>query len=175
MARGRGESQEDGRAELLAAQAPADGDVRAAGAGERPGCSCVFGPVPLRRGYPEGVPPVGSPLPHLIRRRRGHVPLWRRVICAFAGAALVVAGFVGLVMPGIPGFILLVPGLVLLAVASRMLTHWINAGERRLPEPWRRGLRRMAAKLPLGGLKRRLLLPRGARASGSPHTPSTRG
>jgi hypothetical protein len=111
------------------------------------------------------VPPATRPLPHLIRKRRGHLPMWRRILYAVAGAVLAIAGIVGLLMPGIPGFILLVPGVVLLALVSQMFTRWVNASERWLPERWRRAMRRVAARLPLGSLKRRLLLPRGVRRS----------
>ena len=51
---------------------------------------------------------------------------------------------------------------MLLALSSRAAVHAINAGERRLPESWRRAVRRGLSKVPSKRVRAAVKVPRAA-------------
>ncbi|MFM1823086.1 MAG: hypothetical protein RI967_1352 [Planctomycetota bacterium] len=69
-----------------------------------------------------------------------------RVLLLVAGVALLVAGTVLGPVPVVPGFPLAVAGIVLLAGSSERVRSLVNAVERRLPERFRRALRRLVPR-----------------------------
>jgi hypothetical protein len=78
----------------------------------------------------------------------------------FALAVLAfLGGLLGWLVPVVTGIPLFVVSAVFLAFASRRAVGWINALERRLPERWRRGLRRAVRKVPSRKLKASVNLP----------------
>jgi hypothetical protein len=103
-------------------------------------------------------------LPDLLKRKRRRLPVWRRVLY-LAGAVLAfAAGIVGWLLPVVTGIPFLVLGAVLLALTSQRMVGWVNAWERRLPERWRRTLRRSVQKMPGRRWKRAVNSPRGGSA-----------
>jgi hypothetical protein len=95
--------------------------------------------------HPAGGP--GPPLPDLLRDGGVRPPLWRRALYLAGALACVAAGVVGWLVPVVTGLPFYALALVLAALASRRARRWINAAERRLPEPRRRALRRALARL----------------------------
>jgi hypothetical protein len=85
-------------------------------------------------------------------------PLWIRVLLGSVGVLCIALGFVGWLMPVIPGFMLIPLGVVLLAATSRWCARRLNRLERRLSERTRRFIRHpvhwMEARLP-GDWKRK--------------------
>jgi hypothetical protein len=65
-----------------------------------------------------------------------------------AGVLLLAGGVVGWLIPVMTGIPFLVAGAVVLGLATRRGASVVNALERRLPERWRRKLRRGVAKVP---------------------------
>ena len=102
-------------------------------------------------------------LPDLLKRKRRRPPVWRRALY-LAGAALAfAAGILGWLVPVVTGIPFYVVGAVLLAMASPRAVDAINALERRLPERWRRSLRRAVRKVPSRRLRRSVNLPPGSK------------
>jgi hypothetical protein len=111
------------------------------------------------------VPALFPELPDLLRTGRSSAPPWRRALY-LAGAVLAfAAGIVGWLVPVVTGVPLWIAGFVLLAMASQRAVRAVNALERRLPERWRRRLRRGIAKVPIRRLRSRVNLPPDAGAS----------
>ena len=99
-------------------------------------------------------------LPALLRKRPAPPP-WRRVLYLVGAVLAFAAGIAGWVIPVLTGLPFWVGGFVLLAMASQGTRHAINALERRLPESWRRRLRRRIKKVPSRRVKAAVNLPRG--------------
>lgn len=75
-------------------------------------------------------------------------PFWVRLLC-FAGAAVcLVLGIIGWLIPVVTGIPFYLVGLALLGMASDRGVVWINRLERRLPDRFRRELRRALHKIP---------------------------
>jgi hypothetical protein len=87
-------------------------------------------------------------LPDLIRVDRPEPPAWRRVLYVVGAVLCLAGGIVGWVIPVMTGIPFLVAGVVLLAMSTRRASRVVNAAERRLPESWRRALRRGLSKAP---------------------------
>jgi len=60
-----------------------------------------------------------------------------------ASLLLFALGVVGWLIPVLTGIPFYLAGVVTLGMSSRRIARAVNRGERRLPEPWRRGLRRV--------------------------------
>jgi hypothetical protein len=105
-----------------------------------------------------------SKLPDLLRPRPQPAPAWRRVLYILGAVLAFVAGIAGWVVPLMTGIPFWVAGFVLLAMASQRTVRAINALERRLPESWRRRLRRAIAKIPIRRLRDAVNLPDDATA-----------
>jgi uncharacterized membrane protein YbaN (DUF454 family) len=103
-------------------------------------------------------------LPDLLKRKRRKLPAWRRALYLVGAALAFVAGIVGWLVPVVTGIPFLVLGVVLLALTSQRMVGWVNAWERRLPERWRRKLRRGVQKMPGRRVKRAVNIPRSVAA-----------
>lgn len=75
--------------------------------------------------------------------RRRSLPL--RIVVGTIGAALTLAGFVGLFLPVIPGVVLLIPGLALLAGEFVWARRLLDGVRSRVPSPRSNGSGRDAA------------------------------
>ncbi|HEX5738383.1 MAG TPA: hypothetical protein VFY22_07735 [Hydrogenophaga sp.] len=73
------------------------------------------------------------------RRREGpHDSAWRTAGYLAVGLALLIGGLVLSLPPGVPGFLLWIPGLALLAARSRMLAWWLDRSEAWVRALWQR-------------------------------------
>lgn len=61
--------------------------------------------------------------------RKGHKKPWQRMVYISAGSVLIVLGFFLSLPPGIPGFLLWVPGLGLLVQQSKVLAILLDKAE----------------------------------------------
>jgi hypothetical protein len=98
-------------------------------------------------------------LPDLLKQKHASRPMWRRVLYVVLAVLCFVLGLAGWVIPVVTGIPFLIAGFVLLAFASDRAVGWINRLEGRLPESWRRGLRRAIVKVPLKSLRESVNLP----------------
>jgi hypothetical protein len=92
-------------------------------------------------------------LPDLLRPREEPVAPWKRVLYVFGGILAIIAGLAGWLVPVVTGVPFWIAGIVLLAMASERTAQMINSRERRLPESWRRKLRRGIEKVPVRRLR----------------------
>ena len=75
------------------------------------------------------------PVPRKKRR------LWVRVVMIGGAVVLIAAGIAGSALPGVPGFVFAIPGLLLLGVSVPSVGRWINKQDAKLSPKWRRRLR----------------------------------
>ena len=69
-----------------------------------------------------------------------------RISLIVGGTICVVAGLLLAVLPVVPGFPLLILGVLLLAAGSAFVRRTLNSLEQRLPTGWRRTIRRVARR-----------------------------
>ena len=69
-----------------------------------------------------------------------------RISLIVGGTICVVAGLLLAVLPVVPGFPLVILGVLLLAAGSAFVRRTLNSLEQRLPTGWRRTIRRIARK-----------------------------
>jgi hypothetical protein len=98
-------------------------------------------------------------LPDLLKEQRGSRPLWRRILYVAAAVFCFLAGIFGWLIPVMTGIPFYIVGFVFLAMASDRAAGWVNRLERRLPESWRKGLRRAIRKVPSKRLQKSVNLP----------------
>jgi hypothetical protein len=110
----------------------------------------VLGPVPILMNAPE---PPSAELPDLLRPRTEPIAPWKRILFLTGGVLAVVAGLAGWLVPVVTGIPFWIAGIVLLAMASERTARLVNSLERRLPESWRRKLRRGIVKVPIRKLR----------------------
>jgi uncharacterized membrane protein YbaN (DUF454 family) len=85
-------------------------------------------------------------LPDLLEPRKRRHPLWFRALCVFGAVVFFLLGIVGWLIPVVTGIPFYAVALVLLGMASDRTRRWINDLERRMPDRWRRALRRFLRK-----------------------------
>lgn len=61
---------------------------------------------------------------------------WKTVLYTGLGLLLVVTGLLLSLPPGVPGFLLTIPGLGLLAARSHMIARWLDRAELFLRHAW---------------------------------------
>jgi hypothetical protein len=84
----------------------------------------------LRRIYRELVrAPAGSRFHRYHKRRRGRSERWHTVVYGVTGLLLVVLGLVLSLPPLMPGFLLWLPGLALIAAQFRWVARALDRGE----------------------------------------------
>jgi uncharacterized membrane protein YbaN (DUF454 family) len=88
------------------------------------------------------VPRRPGPLPDLLPPPRKARPWWLRGLYLAGAGVCFLLGIAGWLVPVVTGIPFYVAALALLGMASDRTRRWVNAAERRLPERWRRGLRR---------------------------------
>jgi hypothetical protein len=96
-------------------------------------------------------------IPDLIRSDPGRRSLFLRILIGILAVAAIVLGFIGWVLPVVPGLPLLLLGLGLLGFCSRKAARVINSGEARLPRKWRRRIRRLPPEKPAEAVPSELL------------------
>ncbi len=89
-----------------------------------------------------------SELSDLLAPHQKDRPLWIRALCVAGAVVCFLLGIVGWLIPVITGIPFYVVGLALLGMASSRVIVWINRLERRLPDRFRRELRRALFKIP---------------------------
>lgn len=72
------------------------------------------------------------------RREAGRTSAWLNLSYIVGGVVLLVAGLLLSLPPGVPGFLLWIPGLGLLVARSRRLAVVLDAAERKARDVWRR-------------------------------------
>jgi hypothetical protein len=72
------------------------------------------------------------------RREGGRGSAWRTSGYVFAGLVLLVSGFLLSLPPGVPGFLLWIPGLALLAARLKTLAIVLDRLERAARRAWQR-------------------------------------
>ena len=75
------------------------------------------------------------PVPRKPRR------LWVRILLIGLSVLLIAAGVAGSLLPGVPGFVFAIPGLLLLGVSVPAIGRWVNRLDSKLSPKWRRRLR----------------------------------
>jgi hypothetical protein len=66
------------------------------------------------------------------RQWTGSMQSWKKALFVGLGLVLVVVGVALPIPPGVPGFLVTLPGLGLLATQSRALARWLDRAELRL-------------------------------------------
>ena len=97
-------------------------------------------------------------LPDLLTSDGKKRPAWARAVCLASATLFFLLGMVGWLIPVVTGIPFYLVALVLLGMASDRVLHAINRLERRLPDRWRRELRRAAGRVP-GRIRRLVGLP----------------
>lgn len=93
----------------------------------------------LRRSFHEiNKAPAGERFRRYHYRRRGRHHPWLRPLILIAGILLVVLGFLLSLPPLVPGFLLWVPGLALIASQSILTASFLDSSERWLRRWYRR-------------------------------------
>jgi hypothetical protein len=66
---------------------------------------------------------------------------WVRVAMIGGSVLLIAAGVVSSALPAVPGFVFVIPGLMLMGVSVPGIGRWVNRLDCKLPPKWRRRLR----------------------------------
>jgi uncharacterized membrane protein YbaN (DUF454 family) len=85
-------------------------------------------------------------LPDLLEPRERRHPLWFRALCVLGAIVFFLLGIVGWLIPLVTGIPFYAVSLVLLGMASDRTRQWINDAERKMPDGWRRALRKVLRK-----------------------------
>jgi hypothetical protein len=98
-------------------------------------------------------------LPDLLRVRGTRRPRWVRALCLVGALFFLVLGVIGWLIPVVTGLPFYAAALVLLAMSSERAGGWINRLERKIPERFRRALRRGLRTIPSQHIRRHVHLP----------------
>jgi hypothetical protein len=83
----------------------------------------------------------------VLRTDRGPKPLWKRALLLGGAALFFALGVVFWLLPVVTGLPFYIVAFALLGAASPGAARALNRAEARLPARWRRGLRRVLAKV----------------------------
>ena len=81
-------------------------------------------------------------LPELLPASNNRASFIRKCVSVVCGLVLLTLGFLGILLPGIPGTPAFLIGLAMVSVASDRLRRWINYRDTRLSHKWRVFLRK---------------------------------
>ena len=81
-------------------------------------------------------------LPELLPASNNRAGFIRKCVSVVCGLVLLTLGFVGILLPGIPGTPAFLIGLAMVSVVSDRLRRWINYRDTRLSHKWRLFLRK---------------------------------
>jgi hypothetical protein len=83
----------------------------------------------------------GNDLPDLVSAATRPHSLGKQIFLVLGGVIVVALGFIGWILPFVPGVPLVVIGIGMIAMVSDRLKTWINRIERQLPHQYRLLLR----------------------------------
>jgi hypothetical protein len=66
---------------------------------------------------------------------------WKRIVFVVVAVVLLLGGFALVPLPVASGFVLWIPGALMLGIAVPPVARWLNRQEQKLPDRWRRRLR----------------------------------